>query len=378
MFHFNRMIGITEGLKSGQFPVRIEPQVYYGAGYQAPLYYPDLFLYLPGILMLLGMPLLPAVYCFMFLINLGIVGFAYLSMKRLGAGTFASLIFAVAYLFSPYLVSDLHSRFALGETLALIFFPLVIAGFYEAVLSEKHGFLLLTFGMSGIILSHILSTLFALSLLLLLSLFFCDRLFTSLRALLSVFISAALSFGLCVFFLVPFLQADRTNTMVNTLIRFPWESSITLEKLMLPVTLADNQVFFLGWCVYPAVILSIFVLIRKEKGVLERRLIISLLILGLFYAFVCTSAFPWQKLMTVSPLFEKVFSMIQFPWRFVGLCSLCFLMAGGIALSALPFRKTGRIVTLITALVLSFSSFIPYCISFSKNHEIVLQRGGDT
>jgi hypothetical protein len=46
-FHLNRILGIEETLKSGMFPVRLNGYSLNGYGYADPVFYPQLFLYIP-------------------------------------------------------------------------------------------------------------------------------------------------------------------------------------------------------------------------------------------------------------------------------------------------------------------------------------------
>ena len=54
-FHLSRIEGIAQGLRDGQFPVRIYSQAKDGYGYAPSLFYGELFLYFPAVLRLLGM-----------------------------------------------------------------------------------------------------------------------------------------------------------------------------------------------------------------------------------------------------------------------------------------------------------------------------------
>ena len=53
-YHTNRIISTYEELKAGHFPVLIHPKLLDGFGYAGPLFYPELFIYIPAILMFLG------------------------------------------------------------------------------------------------------------------------------------------------------------------------------------------------------------------------------------------------------------------------------------------------------------------------------------
>ena len=55
--HLSRIEGLKAGLLSGQFPVRINPDLLEGRGYAFSLMYADLLLYPAAVLRILGFPL---------------------------------------------------------------------------------------------------------------------------------------------------------------------------------------------------------------------------------------------------------------------------------------------------------------------------------
>ena len=375
LFHFNRIIGIAEGLKSGQFPVRIYPQVYDGAGYQAPLYYPDFFLYIPGILVVAGMPVLGAVYLFHFLINFFTSFFAWFAMRRMKASVLVSLMMAGTWCFCPYRLSDLYSRYALGETLALCFLPLVVAGFYEIFLSEQPRIMLLVFAMSGVILSHVLSVLFALGFLLVFLCLFADRLVKNPKTLLFLIEAGLLTFLLTAFFLIPFMEADRENTMVAGMGKNVWDEAVGFKDFLFPITLQDEKVFFVGFSAYLFLAAAVIFLIREKGFGLRKRFILCLTGFGIFLLWMCTYTFPWEAICQGGGRLGSLLRMIQFPWRLIGPGCLMLFLAGGLSIHA--ERMKGRTKVLLAAAVASccMCSFIPYCVSYPEDREAVLSFG---
>ena len=56
-FHLMRIEGLAQGMKTGDFPVRIQPAWYGGYGYAVSVFYSDLFLYPVALLRLAGVSL---------------------------------------------------------------------------------------------------------------------------------------------------------------------------------------------------------------------------------------------------------------------------------------------------------------------------------
>ena len=75
-YHLLRIENISEGLKDGQFPVKIGPIFLNGYGYASSLCYPELFLYIPAVLRILGVGIEPSYKVFAFLCIAG----SYLTM----------------------------------------------------------------------------------------------------------------------------------------------------------------------------------------------------------------------------------------------------------------------------------------------------------
>ena len=82
VFHTNRILGIAEALKGGQFPVKYYPNWYNGAGYFSSIFYGDIFLYIPALLVIIGLPIKISYYIFVFLILIAIYISFYFLMKK--------------------------------------------------------------------------------------------------------------------------------------------------------------------------------------------------------------------------------------------------------------------------------------------------------
>ena len=157
-FHLYRIEGIKDGLLAGQFPVRIHPTHNNGYGYITPSVYPELFLYIPALLRILGVSAVSAYHIFLFCINIATAVIMYISAKGITNSAFSGKIAAVIYTFSTWRVINLYYRAALGEALAMIFFPLVFYGMYLILKGNHKKWWVLTLACTGVFMSHIIST----------------------------------------------------------------------------------------------------------------------------------------------------------------------------------------------------------------------------
>lgn len=332
IFHLVRILGIRDGLLGGQFPVRVYPGAFYGAGYDCSLYYPDFFLYLPGILCLLGVSITASVQIFGILLHFLAVFLMYYSIKKIGGSARSGMLAAMVYASCEYFSCNFYLRTDLGESIAMCFFPLVICGFYTAVIKEEEkDWKALCLGMSGLILSHLMSALFAVLLLCLFCLVFLKKLLKR-EAFFSCVKAAAASFGLCCWFLVPFFRVfqDRKSTNIvnlivdtqNHVLEF-YEMFVSLDKEA-PRTLGISLALGIIFCLY-----CLF-FCREGMEKKTKKKILALLLPGIGIALCSTALFPWEAMMR-SSFFHDAAGLVQFPWRLLGPASAFLSMAVGLA-----------------------------------------------
>ena len=161
-FHMNRIEGIYEGLREGQFPVRIQPGWLNGYGYAVSVFYGDLLLYFPAILRLVGFSLQDAMKVYLIAVNFLTVFSAWFSFRKCLRCDMAALTAAVLYAGAGDRLLRLYSGSQIGAVSAMIFYPVVFAGLYLLFTREKRNGTervwpwLLT-GFSGLLMTHLLS-----------------------------------------------------------------------------------------------------------------------------------------------------------------------------------------------------------------------------
>ncbi|MDE5893800.1 MAG: hypothetical protein K2H45_12840, partial [Acetatifactor sp.] len=160
-FHLYRIEGIKDGLLSGQFPVRLHPTHNHGYGYISSSVYPELFLYFPALLRLLGASPVMAYNTFLTMINAVTAWIMYVCAKGITRSRYGGLLASVLYTLSTWRIMNLYYRAALGEALAMVFFPVLLYGLYLLLTGDHRKWWVLALGCSGIFQSHIISTVFA-------------------------------------------------------------------------------------------------------------------------------------------------------------------------------------------------------------------------
>ena len=157
-FHLGRLDGIAQAMENGQFPMVLNMAQHHGYGEATPVMYPQVFLILPALLMCAGMSLMNAYK--LLLAGISVMGLliAYFSFKGVFRSRGTALASALAYHLCIYRLADIYTRQALGEALAMCFLPLVFFGFYEIYAGEKDRWGYLVLGLTGVISSHVLTT----------------------------------------------------------------------------------------------------------------------------------------------------------------------------------------------------------------------------
>lgn len=360
VFHLYRIDGIAQGLREGQFPVRMQSTQVFGLGYPVSVFYGDLFLYFPALLRLLGMSVRASYALFIVAVNTFCASVTYVTCKRMFRSYSVALLGCALWTLSPYrLLIDMWLRAAVGEYLALCFFPVIAYGLFSifnqgALGASKKGWLWCALGACGVVYSHVLSVLL------------CFVLFLPVAILLLIhrhnkdvivqiikFVAVTLLLSLA--FIVPFLDYYDSFAMRATAIAdnsaFERMSKYALEPAELflflaPVygaggfSLGDSMPLEIGWSVLLAA--SSWIVIMALPAVHgriprpTRFLGTFLIVLAVILCWMSTVYFPWSgnvpsALLPVMGILAK----IQFPWRLLGEITFILVFSGCLSLTLL-------------------------------------------
>ncbi len=346
-FHLYRIEGIKDGLLAGQFPVRLHPTQNNGYGYISSSVYPELFLYFPAVLRLLGASPVMAYNTFLVAVNAATAWIMYVCARGITRSRYGGLLASALYTLSTWRIINLYYRAALGEALAMTFFPLLLYGLYLLLAQENDSaptggkWWVLALGCSGVFQSHIISTVFAAGTIAVAVIVYFPR-FLEKRRLLG-FVKAGvftvlLNLWYLAAFLTYYLGADLAirhtpeNTEFYQNAVFPTELFNIFNtgfgySQLLEQGLRGNMSLSLGVGVTAALALcaAYFVLGRKEKD--ENRKFYGLLTaMGLVLLFMSSTLFPWQLLQR-SKLINTFCGTVRMPWRFLSLASPMFCLA---------------------------------------------------
>ena len=161
-YHLSRLDGIVTAIEDRQFPLAIYPDKNFGYGYASPLFYSDLFLIIPSVLVkTFSIPLVIMfkiiVFVFTFFTNLTMMMVLNLFFRRKDAAVFGAFLLTSC----NYYVTDVYIRGALGEIMALAFMPALLWVGYNYFVKEEDNWLPFGLVFAGIAHCHLISVVLA-------------------------------------------------------------------------------------------------------------------------------------------------------------------------------------------------------------------------
>lgn len=351
MFHFARINGIYEGMRTGQFPVRINPVQLSGYGYITGAMYPQLFLYIPAVLKFFHVSTLLGMQLLLFGANLATPLFAYQAVRNICRHKKAAFLAAVFYTLNPYRLINFYSRGAIGEGLAMVFLPLVLWGTCEILWGERKKWYILALGMTGVLGSHLLSAeLYAMLIAgeMLLWIFSRKR-EHMLQRFLAMGKAVAYTVLLNLYFIGSFLAFSKLKPQCySAVVR---EELFTLdpvrafepfarwgdfyhslgEPAFMSVTLGG--VVLAGICLFLAALLKGYG--QEDMAAQGKRY----LVLGSLFFVLALWVVPWERMLQNKWLYHTL-GAIQFPWRSFGISAMLFSVVT--ALAVVMWESRGR------------------------------------
>ena len=395
IYHLLRIEGIKDGLLSGQFPVRIQPNWLQGYGYATGIFYCDTFLYLPALLRIIGFPVGTCYLLYKGLINILTVLIAYFSFKAMFRDRLAGLLGSALYTLNIYRLLIFYLKDHLGECTAMTFLPLLAFALWKLLgqdTSEKsyrNSWIWLTISVTCIVQCHILTCEMAGLTVLVILLISLKRTLRK-RTLLELAKAAVAVICLNLWFMVPFLDYLENEKLIIT------GADVYTRKIQghgaaWPLLLgmiqtaghSDNDIsggmqnempFTLGAALLLGSIYLIWLYVYRRQNdvsILDtkdreqtafRHQIWYLGILGMVFGFLTiamsSASFPWDKIQNMGWASQHMVSALQYPTRwleiaavFFAICSCAVFVIG----KMLPARKSLWVYLGVTITVLSIA-----------------------
>ena len=156
-YHINRIQELTMNLKHGNWYPYLYTYRFHGVPFLLGTFYPQLTLLPFALISLVTGNYVIGIYAgIAFYTFIAMLAMYYVS-RKLDQSRTQAVINATVFSFSACRVYDIFPRFALGESIAMTFIVIVIYGLY-AIMRQRKGWIALGFGLSLIMLTHVLST----------------------------------------------------------------------------------------------------------------------------------------------------------------------------------------------------------------------------
>lgn len=348
--HLMRIEGVKDAILDGQMIPVIYPNNNNGFGYLGFLY-PSLFLGFSAVLRMIGASMVLSYQFMIVLINIATGIITYFSIKSMSDSDKAALWGTVVYVLSPYRMCDLYVRAALGESTAMIFIPLAMAGLYHILVGERKKWYYLAISLFSMLMSHMLTTLLTAVICIMLAVLFVKTLFSDLKRLLSMALGCLVPIVAGIWYLIPFVKlysfglqvkeivnpnfaqysvllGELFMTRASTFVSRPLEESVNYE-MQTPLGLAGGLciiVILIGIC-------STIIRLNKENertGLSKREIYVYALVgVAFVFVFMSTSLFPWKSLMRIG-IVDKFVQTVQFPYRFISSGVALIAIASGV------------------------------------------------
>lgn len=352
-FHLLRIEGVKDGLLAGQFPVRIAPEWQHGHGYASSIFYGDTLLYIPALLRIIGFSIQASYKIFLLLLNAATCIISYYAFAQMLKNRTIGVLCSMLYTMSVYRLFKLYYTGGVGETIALMFLPLLLVGMYKIFTDDINdkkyywNWVLPCIGFCGTIQSHILTTYIAAIFVILLCVIMWKKVFRK-ETFLVLSMTVIFTTIICAWFIVPFFDYMSEGTFVinNVSGRKIQDRGIQGAQLLkvffnaggnshyyangmvdaepegMGSTLLMGTMLFLGLC------WSGYIQKMDSKLVKTGKIAVLLAVVSMAMS---TLHFPWDRIQRLSSITATLVSSIQYPTRFLCVATLLMVLVTGIA-----------------------------------------------
>lgn len=352
IYHLMRVEGIVDGIRAGQFPIRISPEWQQGYGYASPIFYGETVLYLAALFRLIGFTVTTSYRLFHLIMVIVTVLVSYHCFKKIFHEPYIGVFCSMLYTLSIYRIYKTWLCGAWGETLGIMFLPVIVYGFYRVFTQDifeesyRWSWLPLTIGFSMLVQSHLLTC----EMTGLFTIFLCMLLWRRVfRRKTFVVLAKAVIYSilLSAWFLIPFFDYMLTGNFVIQNVSGRTIQFRGLYPAHMLFTYFENggTVFWdemgmydtapMGVGIAPVMALLIFagLLLTGKLQKMKREYLVSGIIMGSFgvLAMVMSlNVFPWDRIQTLNNVTATLVSSIQFPNRFLSIANICLTGVGGL------------------------------------------------
>lgn len=358
-YHYLRTEAIAHKIKNGTFfSDSIDYLFFNGAGYASSVAYPDTLLIIPAVLRVFGLGIGTSMSVFMMLCFAATYLTMFVCVYKIAGNLECATIASVIYVLANYRQDVIYVRFALGEIMAFIFWPVIIYGLYD-LLSE--GFkkpYIISLGYIGMMMSHTISTVIAAGIGLILIIIYHKNIMRSSEIIKKFLLTVLISLVLTSFYWLPLLDLISSCDLAY---KHPWtyveENTVGFFNLF-----RDVKRFGMGPVIFLLQIPRLFFIkdskLRNDKE-FENRDIVKILKLADVFLGISVVLCLFAAGMASWPVIKNVFNFMQFPWRMYGPVSMLMAFSAAVyiwlTVNSINIKRKGVIFAVLLVVFNAFS-----------------------
>jgi len=320
------------------------------------VFYPRLFLWIPAVMVAVGMNISNAYRIFLLLINVATVLVSYKCFDRMSQNKIWALAVSAMYTLNYYRMNDLYLRASIGELLFIAFFPMVLYGIYAIFRKGEDRWFALMLGATFILQSHMIGTLLtAMTGIVMIAAYGVYNLVKnkSIKAEIITLVKAGIgTVAVNLWFLLPLAYYIRQDFVMFTVVPEYFAKyqqpffDMFFKRSDLDGTEILSHMGPLMGCVFVLIIAAVVIAAIKAKKIPEGTVILLSSVLVLFTASVYM---PWTKL-AANPAVYFVIDSLQFSFRTISVFLALLAMAAILFLGKFTHRRSSVVAAVLTVL----------------------------
>jgi len=355
-FHIMRILGMAENINRGIPFAKVNYVFNQGYGYFDPVFYTRIFLWIPAVMVAVGMNISNAYRIFLLLINVATVLVSYKCFDRMSQNKIWALAVSAMYTLNYYRMNDLYLRASIGELLFIAFFPMVLYGIYAIFRKGEDRWFALMLGATFILQSHMIGTLLtAMTGIVMIAAYGVYNLVKnkSIKAEIITLVKAGIgTVAVNLWFLLPLAYYIRQDFVMFTVVPEYFAKyqqpffDMFFKRSDLDGTEILSHMGPLMGCVFVLIIAAVVIAAIKAKKIPEGTVILLSSVLVLFTASVYM---PWTKL-AANPAVYFVIDSLQFSFRTISVFLALLAMAAILFLGKFTHRRSSVVAAVLTVL----------------------------
>lgn len=368
-FHVARLQSASHAWSNGQVIPQVDPDALSGFGYAYNLFYGPLVTYVASALQFL-------VQNWVITINLILILTLVLSglvmchaMTKISKSCAIGALAGIFYMATPYVLTDLYFRVALGESLAFVAAPILLLGLYQLTAGQRNATRSLAVAAALLILSHSLSALLFAMMAAVYVVLNIDKIF-NLKTIWRAILAVVVALGLTAVFTLPLMETKIRGAEYGIFDASYVEGyfgadakNMNDHRLWPARMLFDTNFQYTEGAVVGLVavfgLIGFFMVWHRLQEKQDRRFVLSLFILASIALVLMTPVVDWNYV-------PEFFYEFQFPWRLLEIVALLTsalaAYACGILIKDLSDEKQR-----VAALVMGMLAIMPVAWIFLPN-----------